>query len=690
MAQGDTGIDSEFVVKVSVVVPVYNTGLYLHECIDSIVNQTLREIEIICVNDGSTDNSLDILKSYAAIDGRVKIIDKDNAGYGHSMNIGMDAASGEFIGIVESDDYILPEMYETLYRIAKNERLDFIKADFKRFWNNTGGGRDFQYIGVADREYYNKALNPNENRDVFKFNKQTWCGIYNAGYLRKFSIRHNETPGASYQDNGFFIKTYCRATKIYLLDKPFYMHRLDNPDSSINNKEKVYCIKTEYDLTAEYLKEFPDTGNELWEFFYYSKFKSYMFTVKRINSEYKEAFIRHFSGEFKEAKNEGKLYRPFFNDYDWMELNWIIDDPDGYYSFQFEPGKISVVIPAYNVAKTLPRCLDSVISQTLKEIEILCINDGSTDATLDVLNRYALADRRIVVLSQKNRGAGLARNFGIENARGGFVIFMDPDDFYPDDDVLESLYDKAVKHNAQICGGCFSNICNGTVNAIYKGINNGYTFDEEGTVEYEDYQFDFGFQRFIYKRDMLIEHDVRFPDYKRYQDPPFFVNAMIAAGNFYAVPKVVYRYSDSETTWNTLKVMDLMRGVRDVLRISAAYKYQRLHANTYRRIVFRHVFPIARHYDKNNLEYLGLINELEDAIDPLLLEPEGVGYVPVKDLLLADFQNEYRILKKEADFLKSEIHLIIGSWTYKIGRFCTFIPRRLRQLSIRLKGRKST
>ena len=102
--------------KISVIVPVYNAEKYLRQCLDSIVSQTLRDIEIICVNDGSTDASLSILEEYAAKDSRIVVISKPNAGYGHSMNMGLDKATGEYMGIVDADDYILPTMYETLYQ----------------------------------------------------------------------------------------------------------------------------------------------------------------------------------------------------------------------------------------------------------------------------------------------------------------------------------------------------------------------------------------------------------------------------------------------------------------------------------------------------------------------------------------------------------------------------------------------
>ena len=104
--------------KVSIIVPTYNVENYLRECMDSIVGQTLKDIEIICINDGSTDGSLEILKNYAAKDPRIIIVDKKNEGYGVGMNIGLERASGEYIGIVEPDDFVPDNMYEDLYNLS--------------------------------------------------------------------------------------------------------------------------------------------------------------------------------------------------------------------------------------------------------------------------------------------------------------------------------------------------------------------------------------------------------------------------------------------------------------------------------------------------------------------------------------------------------------------------------------------
>ena len=115
--------ENEIMAKVSIIVPIYNVEQYLVECMESIVHQTLKDIEIICVNDGSTDNSLKIIQDYAQKDNRIVIIDKQNEGYGKGMNDGLDKATGEYVGIVEPDDYVDLHMYEDLYKIAHENDL---------------------------------------------------------------------------------------------------------------------------------------------------------------------------------------------------------------------------------------------------------------------------------------------------------------------------------------------------------------------------------------------------------------------------------------------------------------------------------------------------------------------------------------------------------------------------------------
>ena len=239
--------------KVSVIIPVYNVEKYLKQCIDSVINQTLKDIEIICVDDGSTDNCPQILDEYAKQDKRIKVIHKSNSGYGHSMNIGINNATGEYIGIVESDDWILPDMYQILYNKAKEHDLDFIKSDYYLYWGNYNC--QIQIHANILNDYYNKILNKEYIDLLWKFSIANWTGIYKREFLNLNNIRHHESAGASYQDTGFMAQILSLAKNGMIIDKAFYMYRQDNPLSSVKSKQKMMCLLREYEFISNILTE---------------------------------------------------------------------------------------------------------------------------------------------------------------------------------------------------------------------------------------------------------------------------------------------------------------------------------------------------------------------------------------------------------------------------------------------------
>ncbi|MEI0608166.1 glycosyltransferase, partial [Brachyspira pulli] len=273
-------------IKVSIVVPIYNVSEYLRECLDSIVNQTLKDIEIICVNDGSTDNSLEIIKEYSKKDSRIIIIDKPNSGYGHSMNVGIDRATGKYIGIVEPDDYVKLDMYETLYNEAEKNDVNIVKSDFYRF-TGSNDKINLKYHSITNnkKQYYNKILSPSNDIEVFNFYMMNWTGIYKTEFIKLNKIRHNETPGASFQDNGFWFQNFTLTDTIYFIDKAFYYNRRDNPNSSVHNKEKVFCIKHEFDFIKNFLENNIELKNKYIYIYQYRKFHSYLFSYRRIANE---------------------------------------------------------------------------------------------------------------------------------------------------------------------------------------------------------------------------------------------------------------------------------------------------------------------------------------------------------------------------------------------------------------------
>lgn len=319
--------------KVSVIIPTYNVEQYLRECLDSIIRQTLQEIEIICVNDGSTDGSLEIINEYAEKDPRIVVITGPNGGYGKAMNKGLDAATGDYVGIVEPDDYIGLTMYEDLYEIAVKHDLDFVKADFYRFSTDEGGILNKQYNALSkNNEYYNRVFKPLEEKECFRFIMNTWSGIYKRAFLERYRMRHNETPGASFQDNGFWFQTFLLAERAMFVNRPYYMNRRDNPNSSVKSKDKVYCVNEEYKYIKKLILErYPSLWNEVKSIHTLKRLHNYDFTLSRIAPEFKKQYITDISKEFRDNEVLGELDKEFFTAGEWELLLRIKNEPEEYY-----------------------------------------------------------------------------------------------------------------------------------------------------------------------------------------------------------------------------------------------------------------------------------------------------------------------------------------------------------------------
>ena len=321
--------------KISIVLPIYNEEKYLDRAIQSVRDQSLKDIEIICVNDGSTDRSMDIIMKHASEDERIIIIDKKNAGYGNSMNLGIDRATGEYVGVVETDDYVLPIMFETLYNKARELDLDLVKSDHYKFMSNSDGGEIKEYYSLTnDRSFYNRVINPQEETGVFNLIMMTWSGIYKRSFLTKYDIRHNETPGASFQDNGFWFQVFTQAERAYFIDKAFYMLRRDNPNSSVKSKSKVYAMSTEYDFIGNFLSKAPGRMERYKYIYQYHRCIAYHFTLKRISHEFVYEFLHKFSSDFKEPMEHGLLRQEDFSPLIWKYTNIIIKDPDYFYCWK--------------------------------------------------------------------------------------------------------------------------------------------------------------------------------------------------------------------------------------------------------------------------------------------------------------------------------------------------------------------
>ena len=325
--------------KVSVIVPVYQAGRYLARCLESVAAQTLADIEIVCVNDGSTDGSLSILEAFRERDARFVVISQENGGYGKAMNTGLRAAAGEYIAIAEPDDYLDSAMLEALYAAASRHGLDFVKSDYITFSEETG---EETYIPVSrDEADYGKVFCPAADPSALRFRMNTWTGIYRRNFLLDNHIHYHESPGAAYQDNGFFFQTFVFGRRAMLLKGAFYHYRIDNPASSINSGAKMYATEEEYAFIERLLKR--DAG--LWQrfapMFWKKRFDSYEGTFRRIAPELRGEYASFMSQRMRGAYMAGYVQRDVFSRAQWWSLVCVMDDPKGYRKRYEEPKRSS-------------------------------------------------------------------------------------------------------------------------------------------------------------------------------------------------------------------------------------------------------------------------------------------------------------------------------------------------------------
>lgn len=314
---------------VSIVIPSLNSAAYYRECIESACQQDLDAIEIICVDAGSTDGTRGIIAEYADVDARVRLIESDMRSYGHQMNLGMDDALGTYLMILESDDIIPSHACSAYYRIAHENDLDFVKSHHCTFYGDPSN-RTFKTSYITRySSYFTGLYDPSSDPTLLLMGMLTQPGIYGLSFLRKEGIRWHETPGASFQDNGFWFQTFALGKRVMFLDEALYMLRRDNPNSSVASGGKVYDECEEFVFIRNFLIE-----RGLKEFLpmcAFRRYGNYMFTVKRISDWFRPDFFARFAEDFRMLEEAGELDRKLFAPRDWDTLQQIMREGSDFY-----------------------------------------------------------------------------------------------------------------------------------------------------------------------------------------------------------------------------------------------------------------------------------------------------------------------------------------------------------------------
>ena len=444
--------------KVSIIIPVYNAEKYLGKCLESLLSQTLQEMEIICVDDGSSDGSPEILKRFQERDGRVRILTQENQYAGAARNNGMKEAQGEYLLFLDADDFFENTLLEKVYNQGKKMEADIVLFGAKQYNDKTG------IVSPASWYFKRDALpreNPfsgkTENTDVFALvTPAPWTKLFRREFVEKQGLSFQGLQNSN--DVYFVLTALALAEKITYVDEELVFYRVGmkgslqgskslHPDCFIEAYAGVYHELRRRGIYERYEEGFMNIllsgcAHNLrtvtdWEL-------RRRICERMAEPEFAEMGLMERREEYFRRKEDFVFVNGILNAFEWEaqhQKRLLPTEPVIIRKAENDIGipRVSVIIPVYNVEKYLRECLDSIVNQTLREIEIICVDDGSTDGSPEILREYGEKDCRITIISQENRGISSARNHGADIASGEYFYFMDGDDIL-ERDALSRLY----------------------------------------------------------------------------------------------------------------------------------------------------------------------------------------------------------------------------------------------------------
>ncbi|MCD7801515.1 MAG: glycosyltransferase [Clostridiales bacterium] len=457
--------------KVSVIIPVCNVERYLGECLDSLLAQTFSDFEIICVDDGSTDSSRSILWEYAARDARIRVLEQNNLTAGVARNRGLSVAQGEYVIFLDGDDFFAPELLESTYQAAVDNQADVVLFDGKRYdsakeqilENTHFLRRDLVPIASV---FSRRDIPDNIYRII---NPAPWTKLFSRAFLISTGLQFQALPNAN--DFYFILAALALADRICAVKEDLVYYRINAKTSTQSGKHRdplcfLKAITALYDLLN-------DRGvyEEIKNAFTHIALSTTLYNLRTVQTDQarwnildalgQENVLRMglLSIEMEEneendvkrlAKKMAQSVSSAVIQYERTKATWKMEPPQLVVPYRADiPALVSVLVPVYNAAPYLNQTLSSLTDQSLREIEIICINDGSTDDSLDVLRQWAERDSRISVYTQKNMGQACSRDFAIQAATGEYIYFMDSDDWL-EPDALEQLYDRASRDRLDV------------------------------------------------------------------------------------------------------------------------------------------------------------------------------------------------------------------------------------------------
>lgn len=430
----------------SVIVPVHNGERYLEACLESILGQTWGDFELLCVDDGSTDGTLTLLERYAAQDERLRVIRREAEGAGAARNAGMAQAHGEYLFFLDADDFFLPDMFRCAWERAREAEADIVLLNGRRYDQTTGKeGETLEFL-------YPDLLPPkaifcldDAPETFFRITTPApWSKLFKASFVRAHGLQFQNLPNSN--DLLFVYMALALAERVTAAEGDYIRYRVNTNCGTQDTRHRDplcftraldawWCALCEAGMAQRAERAFVNTA--------LSVVKYNIETVRGASS--REAILDYLDTPSRLCAEVLERPNEFYAFFDSQQLRRFIlaarkqrarmRMAHAPVAFELVGGErrgadpaVSVIVPVYNALPYVRETIASLQAQTFRDLEIICVNDGSTDGSLEELVALAREDGRIRVLNQPNQGLSRSRNVGLEEARGTYVYFMDSDD----------------------------------------------------------------------------------------------------------------------------------------------------------------------------------------------------------------------------------------------------------------------
>lgn len=510
---------------VSILVPVYNVELYLRQCLDSLITQTLTDIEIICVNDGSTDGSLDILNDYASTDNRIKIINKRNGGLPSARNAGLDAATGEYVGFVDGDDFVEPDMFKKLYLAAKHEKADIVVC-----------GANCISDDSRVPKWLAESLSPSSN--IYKENLINvlltvkgvkpflWRDLVKRELIEKYTIRLDETIVLG-EDQAFQFKIFSHASSVVLISDKLYNYRWSRPQSIMNapgTKDYTARLIKHIYMIDRILEHMQNEGcidknavsviNWCVDFIYWDILKINAFDRAEVARQFVNVLIKY----------------GYFN-YSAKCLPHIIEK----FNFIYDTANTKTILPTMTVVMAMDsnafavhNAISKILADKTLSLELLLYDNGSGSEVIDIVRDMQKKDSRICLRLGEWEPLCDKYNDAIATAKGKYILFANEYNFITVPLTLKSIADKFES--------------DGTIDLI------GYNGRQRGIADIKFCQ-NSCYRNFVFRLDKIRSEGIIFEDYSILTGSVFFTKYCLISSYVYFVDRFILDGYTLKRTW---------------------------------------------------------------------------------------------------------------------------------------------